>query len=107
MYVLVLVLVILALSTTEPRLDFSMVSLRFSLTPLNLVYRMTDVSYGGLLPWMRFLVHSHGIPEEVIDNTVKAAKRYFSLPEATKMEVSCLCFKIGLPYYHSKHAFFE
>ena len=39
----------------------------------------------------RCLVQSHGIPEEVIDNTVKAAKRYFSLPEAAKMEVSS-CF---------------
>ena len=44
------------------------------------------------------IVQSHGIPEEVIDNAVKAAKRYFSLPEASKMEVSCakqLCIVIS------------
>ena len=34
------------------------------------------------------IVQSHGIPEEVIDNAVKAGKKYFSLPEAAKMEVS-------------------
>ncbi|KAF8817115.1 Clavaminate synthase-like protein [Phlegmacium glaucopus] len=33
------------------------------------------------------VLQSHGIPEEVIDNTVKAAKKYFSLPEAVKMEL--------------------
>lgn len=41
----------------------------------------------GVSVW-GLLVQSHGIPEEVIDNAVKAAKKYFSLPEAAKMEVS-------------------
>ena len=50
---------------------------------------MTGVLCGGMvLHWMKCLVQSHGIPEEVIDNAVKAAERYFSLPEAAKMEVS-------------------
>ncbi|KAF9485812.1 Clavaminate synthase-like protein [Pholiota conissans] len=35
----------------------------------------------------RILVESHGIPEEVIDNTISAAKEYFVLPEATKLEL--------------------
>lgn len=43
------------------------------------------------------LVQSHGIPEEVIDNAVKAAKSYFSLPEATKMEVSVRLIPFKLP----------
>ena len=55
------------------------------------MYRMGGCSY---------LVQSHGIPEDVIDNTVRAAKRYFSLPEATKMEVSFyVCPRIGFCYF--------
>jgi isopenicillin N synthase-like dioxygenase len=43
----------------------------------------------GVIPWDEMsIVQSHGIPEEVIDNAVKAGKKYFSLPEAAKMEVS-------------------
>ncbi|KDR82437.1 hypothetical protein GALMADRAFT_823330 [Galerina marginata CBS 339.88] len=34
-----------------------------------------------------FYIQSHGIPDEVIDSTVDAAKRYFALPEETKMEL--------------------
>ncbi|PPR04096.1 hypothetical protein CVT24_010669 [Panaeolus cyanescens] len=34
-----------------------------------------------------FYIQSHGIPGEVIERTVNAAKRYFALPERTKMEL--------------------
>ncbi|KAH9480251.1 2-oxoglutarate-Fe(II) type oxidoreductase hxnY [Psilocybe cubensis] len=33
------------------------------------------------------LFKSHGIPEDVIDNTVQAAKSFFALPESSKMEL--------------------
>ena len=72
------------------RLDFSMVSLR---CPLKFIWNsMTGVM---ILLRMKCLVHSHGIPEEVIDNAVKAAKRYFSLPESAKMEVSLLYYRVS------------
>ncbi|KAF8177027.1 hypothetical protein BJ912DRAFT_1063716 [Pholiota molesta] len=34
-----------------------------------------------------FYIESHGIPEEVIHNTINVAKKYFELPESTKMEL--------------------
>ncbi|KAF8956978.1 hypothetical protein BDZ97DRAFT_136092 [Flammula alnicola] len=34
-----------------------------------------------------FYIESHGIPDAVIDNIIDAAKGYFSLPEATKLEL--------------------
>lgn len=40
------------------------------------------------------LVESHGIPEEVIHNTINIAKKYFELPESTKMEVSNANFQL-------------
>ena len=36
------------------------------------------------------LVKNHGIPEEDIANTIKAAKQFFALPESTKMGVRLL-----------------
>lgn len=36
------------------------------------------------------LVQSHGIPEEVIDNTINGAKEFFALPDRAKMEVSSI-----------------
>lgn len=76
---------IIPLSTVNLGWIFLWWSLRFSLIHSFWdLYGVTDVSWGIL----KCLVHSHGIPEEVIDNAVKAAMRYFSLPEAAKMEVS-------------------
>lgn len=63
------------------RLDFSTVSLANFF--LFLLFCRLTCCRG-----VSFLVQSHGIPEGVIDNVVKAAKMYFSLPEAAKMEVS-------------------
>ncbi|KAF9533183.1 hypothetical protein CPB83DRAFT_758302 [Crepidotus variabilis] len=34
-----------------------------------------------------FYIKSHGIPEEIIDNTIAVAREYFSLPEETKIEL--------------------
>ena len=38
-------------------------------------------------------VQSHGVADEVINDTVEAAKRFFALPEATKLEVGRLAFQ--------------
>lgn len=37
-----------------------------------------------------FYVKNHGIPEEDIANTIKAARQFFALPESTKMGVRLL-----------------
>ncbi|KAF9562665.1 Clavaminate synthase-like protein [Agrocybe pediades] len=34
-----------------------------------------------------FYIQSHGIPDKVIENTVNAGKRFFALPEETKMQL--------------------
>jgi isopenicillin N synthase-like dioxygenase len=36
------------------------------------------------------IVQSHGIPEEVIDNTINGAKEFFALPDGAKMEVGSI-----------------
>jgi len=36
------------------------------------------------------IVQSHGIPEEVIDNTIHGAKEFFALPDRAKMEVGSI-----------------
>lgn len=66
------------------RLDFSMVGLLASLCSESYM----EWPAGRYLLDEMSIVQSHGIPEEVIDNVVKAGKKYFSLPEAAKMEVS-------------------
>ncbi|KIM42980.1 hypothetical protein M413DRAFT_443797 [Hebeloma cylindrosporum] len=34
-----------------------------------------------------FYIQSHGIPDEIIDNTINGAKEFFALPERAKMEL--------------------
>ena len=36
------------------------------------------------------IVQSHGISEEVIDNTINGAKDFFALPDRAKMEVGSI-----------------
>jgi len=50
--------------------------------------RLADLIRDACINVGFFYIGSHGIPQEVIDNAVKAAKTYFSLPEATKAELA-------------------
>ncbi|KAF8882032.1 hypothetical protein CPB84DRAFT_1686870 [Gymnopilus junonius] len=49
--------------------------------------RLADLIRDACINVGFFYIQSHGIADEVISDTVDAAKRYFSLPEATKLEL--------------------
>jgi len=49
--------------------------------------RLADLIRDACINVGFFYIQSHGIPGDVFDNVVKAAKRFFSLSEAAKMEL--------------------
>ncbi|KJA17467.1 hypothetical protein HYPSUDRAFT_146474 [Hypholoma sublateritium FD-334 SS-4] len=49
--------------------------------------RLADLIRDACINVGFFYIESHGIPEEAVDNTINVGKKYFALPEATKMEL--------------------
>lgn len=79
--------------------------LGFSIVGVVLIARTKTTSTRGL--WISMTVTSHGIPEEIIDNTIAVAREYFALPEETKKEVSLqdLCLLLGYIYWIQRRLF--